>query len=855
MNMNKQKQRPPKIAEGLLKLLANRRAQSAIIGDLEEEYTALTESRGKTYALLWYWKAIILSFPSFIKNNVSWSLTMFINYLKITLRNLLRNKLSSTINILGLAVGMACFILIALWVQDELSYDKFHIDKDELYLLTITHPNDIVDYNVPYALAPVLASEYPEILEYTRIYELDTMTCSFKYQRQNGQLVKFYEDNFILVDPCFFSMFTFPFVEGDPNTVLENPNSLILREKTAKKYFGDDNPLGKKLTFNNREDLIVTGVVRVPANSHIQFDFLAPVDDDMATNWNWKDQSFVLMDKNVRIDDFRDKIVGAFNTHYPHNFSGTLKVDIMPMTKVHLSFGRMSYVYIFSVIAVFILFIACINYMNLTTASSSNRAKEVGLRKVVGAKRIHLIYQFLGESIFMSLFSLVLSLLLVRMALPVLNTLTSKQLTFFPTQTPTLYIFLLGLVLFVGIVSGSYPALYLTRILLIDTLRASFHFKNNRSLFRVVSVVGQFTISVLLIVCTAVVFKQLNYVQNRPLGINTDYVLKLPFNTDLKRRYPIFRNELLRNPNILVVSAGQAVPYNEDYKTQGVEWDAKDPDLVPYIRYSITDADFIELFEMQILEGRSFDRANIADRNNFVINQTAVKYMGMESPIGQRLKFWGQEGQIIGIVKDFHHVSLHREIMPQIFTINPRFAANALKYIFVKINSVNIPDTMKYIQETLVRNGPNYPVKYDFLDLGIGALYQAEQKLGKIFTFFTVLAIFISCLGIFGLSAFSVEQRTKEIGIRKIMGSSVSGITFLLSKEFSRWVLLANIIAWPIAFYAMHKWLENFAYRTGINIMLFLLAGGLSLVIAALPVGYHALKAATSNPIDALRYE
>ena len=853
--MNKQKQRPPKIAEGLLKLLANRRAQSAIIGDLEEEYTALTESRGKTYALLWYWKAIILSFPSFIKNNVSWSLTMFINYLKITLRNLLRNKLSSTINILGLAVGMACFILIALWVQDELSYDKFHTNKEDLYLLTITHPNDIVDYNVPYALAPALASEYREILEYTRIYKLDTMTCSFKYQRKNGQQIKFYEDNFILVDPCFFSMFTFHLIEGDPNTALKNPKALVLREEIAKKYFGKDDPIGKKLTFNNREDLIITGVVRIPSNSHIQFDFLAPLENDLATNWNWKDQSFVLMDRNVHLDDFRDKIGSAFHTHYPHNISGTFKVDIMSMTKVHLSFGRMTYVYIFSVIAVFILFIACINYMNLTTAGSSNRAKEVGLRKVVGAKRTHLIYQFLGESIFLSLFSFVLSLLFVRMALPALNILTSKQLTFFHAQTPEIFIFLFCLVLFVGVVSGSYPALFLTRIKLVDTLRASFHFKNSRSLFRIVSVVGQFTISILLIVCTIVVFKQLNYVQNRPLGINADYVLKLPFNTDLKKRYPIFRNELLRNPNILIVSAGQAVPYNEDYKTQGVEWDAKDPDFVPNIRYAITDAEFIELFELQILEGRSFDRANIADRNNFVINQTAVKYMGMESPIGQRLKFWGQEGQIIGVVKDFHHVSLHREIMPQIFTINPRFAANALKYVFVKINSVNIPDTIKYIQETLVKNGPNYPVEYDFLDLGIGALYQAEQKLGKIFTYFSMLAIFISCLGIFGLSAFSVEQRTKEIGIRKILGSSVSGITFLLSKEFSRWILLANIFAWPIAYYAMHKWLENFAYRTGINVVLFLLAGGLSLVIAALPVGYHALKAATSNPVDALRYE
>ena len=853
--MKENKHSPPKIGEALLRLLANRRAQSAIIGDIVEVYTTLSESRGHIPALLWYWKTIVLSLPSFIKNNVYWSATMLNNYLKITLRNLLRNKLAATINVLGLAVGMACFILIALWVQDELSYDKFHTNKDDLYLLTITHPNDVVDYNVPYALAHILASEYPEIVDYTRIYELDLMTCSFKYHRENGQQVKFYEDKGILVDPCFFSMFTFPFVEGDPATALGNPNALILREEVAIKYFGDDNPIGKKLTFNNREDLIVTGVVQVPSNSHIQFDFISPLEDDLATNWNWRDQSFVLMDKNVDIDDFQNKIEDSFHTNAPYNLSGTFKVGIMPMTDVHLSFGRMTYVYIFSVIAVFILFIACINYMNLTTASASNRAKEVGLRKVVGAKRIHLIYQFLGESIFMSLFALVLSLIVVKMTLPALSNLTSKQLTFFAAQSSVLFLFLFCLVVCVGIVSGSYPALFLTRITPVDTLRASFHFKNNRSVFRVVSVVGQFTISVLLIISTAVVFKQLNYVRNRPLGMNTDYVVKLPFNTDLKNRYPVFRTELLRNPHILGVTAGQAVPFDEDYKTNGVEWMGKDPDFVPNLRYSIADADYIELFEMEILEGRSFERANISDRKNFLINQTAAKYMGMESPVGERLKFWGEEGQIIGVVKDFHHVSLHREIMPQVFTINPRFAANALKYVFVKINSVNVPDTLTYIQDTSAKNAPNYPVEYDFLHQGLGALYQAEQRLGKIFTYFAGLAIFISCLGIFGLSAFSVEQRTKEIGIRKVLGSTVSGITVLLSKEFSRWVMLANIIAWPIAYYAMYKWLEDFAYRAGINITIFLLAGGLSLVIAALPVGYQALKAATSDPIDALRYE
>ncbi|MFC2169617.1 ABC transporter permease [Acidobacteriota bacterium] len=780
---------------------------------------------------------------------------MFISYLKIAFRNILRNKLSTTINIVGLAVGMSCFILISLWIQDELSFDKFHANKDELYLVTITHPNDVVDPNVPYALAPVLASEFPEIIDYSRIYEVGAlMMCSFKYQRENGQQAMFYEYKVSLADSSFFSMFSFPFIHGSPDTALTNQNSLVISEETAKKYFGKLNPLGKKLTFNNQKDLMVTGVVRVPSNSVIQFDFLAPLEDKMLDDWNWRDPSFVLLDKSASLNDFRTKIEGSLNKNYPHPISGTFKVDILPVFKVHLYFGRMSYVYIFSVIAVFILFIACINYMNLVTACASSRAKEVGLRKVVGAKRAQLIHQFLVESLLMSVFSLFLAVFLAKMSLPVLNDLTTKQLVLFPTQNFYMYLFLLGLAILVGLVSGSYPALFLTSRRPVDTLKTAVYFRARRSLFRVVSVVGQFTISVLLIVCTTVVYKQLNYVQNRPLGFSTNYVIKIPFNASLSRDFASFKNELLHNPSIIHATTSQAVPYDEDYKTGGVDWDGKRASLVPNVRYSITDIDYIETFGMEIVEGRSFSRDFPSDKNNFIINEKAASYMGMEAPVGQRLKFWGREGRIIGVVKDFHHVSLHREIMPHVFTINPDLG-NWVRFAFVKIHSANIPETVKYIKEISEKYSAGFPFEYNFLDEGLGALYQAEQKLGEIFSFFALLAIFISCLGIFGLLSFIAEQRTKEIGIRKVLGASFSGIVVLLSKEFSKWILLANIIAWPVAYYAMFRWLQSFAYRTDLSLTLFVFSGLLSLILAALPVGYQSFKAAVANPVDSLRYE
>ncbi len=853
--MNEKSLTPPSLAMRLLKFIANSKDYDSAFGDLVETYEYVAEKEGLKKARRWFWKEVLKSFPGFLRNGAYRRAAMIKNYFIITCRNIIRNKIFALINILGLAVGMACFVLITLWIQDELSYDKFHANKDNLYLLTVIHPDDNIDPNVPYALAPRLADEFPEIVHFSRIYNLGSLrTCTIKYQPTQGLPIMFYESNIDLVDSSFFSIFSFPFLYGSPETALENPNSLIITDKIATKYFGHDNPMGKVLTLNNRDDLVITGVVNIPSNSHLQMDFIAPLPDRLDNDWNWRDPSYVLLGQNASMTDLKEKISGALSRHSPYPFAATLRVDLLPIAKVYLSFGRRMYVYIFSVIAAFILLIACINYMNLATASSANRAREVGLRKVMGAKRPELIQQFLGESILMSALAFVLSLGIVKAGLPFLNSLTSKQLKFNLLPDLTMYLYLLGLILSVGLLSGVYPAFFLSANNPSDILKSARHSRTARFSFRVVTVVGQFAISVLLIACTAVVFQQINYIQKRPLGFRTDHVVKIPLNPPLLNRFQTYKDKLLQNPNVMNVTAGQAVPYDEDYKTSGVEWPGKDPEMSPNMRYTISQIDYIETFGMEVVEGRSFQSGSTADVRNYVINEEAAKYMGMEDPVGRRISFWGGAGTIIGVIKNYHHVSLHREIMPHIFTIDPRHF-NALRFVFVKIAAVNVPDTLKYIEKTSAGFAPDFPYEYSFIDQGVQNLYQAEQRLGKIFSYFAFLAIFISCLGIFGLASFSAETRTKEIGIRKILGASVSNIVILLSKEFSRWIILANIIAWPIGWFAMHKWLENFAYRTGLNPLLFVFAGVLSLVIASLPVTYQAVKAAVADPIDSLRYE
>jgi hypothetical protein len=478
--------------------------------------------------------------------------------------------------------------------------------------------------------------------------------------------------------------------------------------------------------------------------------------------------------------------------------------------------------------------------------------KEVGMRQVIGARRTQLILQFLGESMMMTALALVGALVMTVLALPALNRFTGKQLSLLASGGDMI-LYLLVLTVVVGFVSGCYPAFFLSSGKPVDSIRPDIRRRSSRSPFRVVTVVAQFSISILLIISALTIYGQLEYFRNRPLGINIESVLEIPLDQVLGRQYPAIKNELLRHPGVTHVTLGQARPYNEDFKT-GIEWPGKDPNLMSVVRYNIADFDFVEMFGLEVVEGRSFDKNRPGDRNRFLINEEAARYMGMEQPIGQNITMWGLTGNIVGVLKDFHHVSLHREILPQVFTCQPDFFRN-LRFMFVKLAPTRIPETTAFVQKTVEKLAPDFLYQARFIDEGLNRMYMDEEQLGEIFLAFAVVAVLISCLGIFGLSAFLAEKRTKEIGIRKVFGASTALITYILSKSMARWVLLANVIAWPLAWYAATRWLNEFAYRMTIDWRIFLVAGVLSFFIALVTICFQTLKAAWADPADSLRYE
>jgi putative ABC transport system permease protein len=779
---------------------------------------------------------------------------MIWNYLKAALRNLEHNKLQSIISILSLAIGFVCFILILIWVRDELSYNRFHEHRDELYQLTILHETGVLDPNVPYFLPFAMAEKFPEIVNYTRIYNLGNITnCQFRYQEDQREPVMFYEDKVIMVDTGFFSMFSFPFIYGNPQTALSGRDVVVLNKPVAEKYFGNENPIGKVITLNNQLSLTVAGVVDIPGNSNIRFDFVFPLRSDLSEDMNWRDPSYIMLNESTSHEIFREKITEALQDLSPAPLPWKLIVGIMPITKSHLSFDKLKYVYIFSIIALFILLIACINYIILSTSRSTQRAREISLRKVVGGNRIQLISQLLTESVIISFISLFLALIIVEIILPGFNTFIEKNLRIGYLDHPQILLVLCLIPFVTGILSGIYPALSFTGKSPVVALQAAVRFRTQRSPFRIASVVTQFTISMFLLVCTMLVMKQLKFFQKQPLGFNTDYIIQTPVNAELLTSLEAYRETLLQHSDIISVTAGQAVPFNEDYKT-GLDWEGKDPDFEPIIRYSITLPNYLETFDMDITEGRAFSNDFTTDISNFVVNEKAVKYMNMENPLGKKLIFWGREGEIIGVVKDFHHVSLHREILPHVFTIHP---ANyrGLKHIFIRINPANIEETIDYIGTTTQKYAPDFPFDFSFIDEGIGKLYKEERKLGTLITWFSVISIFISCLGIFGLTVFMSEQRTKEIAIRKVNGAVFQHLLFLLNKDLIKWILLALVIASPLAYYSMHRWLQHFAYRAEISFVLFILAGLSVLLISMITASSVIMRAANLNPADTLKFE
>ena len=778
---------------------------------------------------------------------------MFKNYLKIAFRNLRKHKGYSLINIIGLSLGMAICILILLWVQHELSYDRFHKNRDFIYRIyqDYHHAGGISQFsNVPQPVAPEIQNTLPEVECVTRFLDDD---ITFGYEEK-----LFTERNVRYIDPSFFRIFSFPAMKGDPEAAFLDPFSIILTASTAEKYFGNEDPLGKILTADGKDQMKVMAVIKdMPDNSFLQFDFLIPysyltaIEYDV-TNWNSHNcQIYVLLHKNIDAKQVEDKIYGMIKRHAPDDES---YLRLQPFKKVHLytlggEMGTIKYVYIFSIIALFILVIACINFMNLATARSAKRAREVGLRKVVGARRIQIVRQFFGESIVLTIVALGFSLLLVEALLPVFNGLSGKNLTLNPSGNLAIFSSLLGIALFTGFLSGSYPALFLSSFIPGKVLKSSYRSSGSSSILRRVLVVFQFSLSIFLIISTMVIYSQLKYIQSKDLGFNKENLIYAGINERIRENYDAIKNETLKNPHILKMTRTFQLPSYNRYSAP-VEWEGKTPDQNINFNISLVDPDYLETLNLGLTQGRNFSYEFSTDTSNYILNEEAVRQMGLDSPIGKWLEF-GEKGEIIGVVKNYHYMPFTYVIEPLILYYNPSY----FRYTMLRISSNNIPQTLGFLESIWGKFAPEFPFEYHFLDDDYERIYRTEQRLGELFRYFTFLAILISCLGLFGLASFMAEQRTKEIGIRKVLGATVSSVAFLLSREYTKWVLLANVLAWPIAYLAMHKWLEGFAYRVDMSVITFVLAGLWTLFIALFTVSYQAIKASIANPVEALRHE
>jgi putative ABC transport system permease protein len=779
---------------------------------------------------------------------------MIINYLKVAFRNFGRNKGLSFINILGLAIGMAVCILLLLWVQDEFSYNGFHQNSDNIYSVIQEGVwNDGQTYGnrtIPYRLAPLMHELYPEVENHVRLRSSSGMMMQVDNKT-------YYEDDVLLTEPALFEMFSFDLVNGDLEVALSDVHNMILTEETAFKYFGDEDPMGKIIRYNDQIEFTVTGIAtNPPDNSSINFNIIIPFEilgEERINSWSWESSGYIQLNKKTIIPDFKEKIE---NTIIDNNKNGDTTARIQPLSRVHLYTaldepGDLIFVLIFAFIGIIVLLIACINFMNLTTARSARRAKEVGIRKVVGANRKGLIQQFMIESILTTVIALIIALGLVELLMPVFNQLSEKNLNI--SITNSIFIFsIIGFTLIVGIISGSYPAFYLSHFNPSKVLKSG-NATRTKNRFRTVLVVFQFTISIALIICSATIYHQLNYIQNKDLGFTKDSIVSVPMNAELEESFNSFKEELLSNTSILGVTNASSSPANVGNVNPAI-WEGKIDDERVGFNFFLVEKDFLTVFDMELVAGENFSKDFVrGEPIPYIVNESAIELMQLEDPIGKRFYMYdeGNAGVIIGVVKDYHFQKLTTDIGPIMITTQNWWRQDA----YIKVSPNNVLSTMQLIEDTVKKFSPSFPYKYSFLDEDINDLYSQYYEMGKIIKYFSILAIFISCLGLFGLASFMTEQRTKEIGIRKVLGSSVAKIVYLLTIGFSKWVILANIFAWPIAYYAMQKFMSIFAYNSGINIWLFAFSGIIALIISGLTVGHQTLRAANSNPIKALKYE
>ena len=795
---------------------------------------------------------------------------MLKNYFIVALRNIKKNKVYSLLNIFGLAIGMAVFILIFLYVRYELSFDKWHENADSIYRVVQRQFGNVYLGSdrfavTPAPLAAALMQDFPEVVAATRIDNFSE--APFSYGDKH-----FVEKSALWADPNFFKIFSVELVFGNPETALSDPYSILLSESQAKKYFGDADPLGKTVLYNNKHDLVVTGVFKsFPKNSHFTGDIILPFDAqavfsnrNLETWGNNSNFTYFLLQEGADPKALEDKLPALIKKYSKGKGWDSAEHYLQPLTRIHLYSNinfeiapnsNIQYIYLFSSIAVLILLIACINYINLATARSAKRSKEVGMRKVVGAQRNQLIKQFLGESTLITFMALLLTFGLIALSLPAFNRFVERDISFNPINNPGLLLGILITFASVVLLAGGYPAAYISKFRPISALKSSSDRGKKSVFFRNTLVVFQFVISILLILSTVVVRSQLRFIQNREMGYNREHIVVIrPRDENLRNQIDVFKAELKNNPDIVNVSASTSLP-NHISSSTFAQWPGKPEDLEVAIYVCEGDYDFVDVFELKMALGRNFSRAYPSDATGaFLINESAVKAIGWESPIGQVFNRWGNEepaGQIVGVLKDFHMHSLHLEIEPLYVFLR----SDISNYVSIKIRGENIPSTLSFIEETFSTFSPTYPFEYSFFDEVFNRAYKAEQRIGRLFNTFSLLTIFIACLGLFGLASFTAETRTKEIGIRKVLGASVPSIIRLLNQEYVKKLVLAAFVAWPLGFYAMSKWLQNFHYRIKLGVIPFLAAGLIALVIALITVSFQTFRAAATNPADSLHYE
>lgn len=783
---------------------------------------------------------------------------MFKNYLKIAFRNIFRNKVYSFINIFGLAIGMACSILIFLWVQDELSFEKHHEKADQIYQAYL---KGIKDENINFqsttspAIAGILRNEYPEIINAVRIGRLGEMVMKY------GDKILL-ESRGVAADPTIFDIFTYPFVNGESRAALTDPYSIVLTEDFAEKYFGNTNPLGKTMKLNNAHDFRVTGVIKnLPLNAYRKLDFIVPFtflkelgqDIQGRLFYPCSYLTYVLVEENTPYKPLDEKVRKRLLSEGKEI---TFEITLIPLTETYLlDTGGNQKLYAFSFIAVIILVLASINFMNLATARSITRTKEIGMRKVAGATRTQIIRQFLGESLFITFIASLFAILLTELFLSYFNQYTDKQIVVAYTDFKFL-LSLLGIVLITGTFSGAYPALFLSSFNPINVFKNKIKSGTGKARLRKTLVVLQFSLSIFFIVCTIIMSRQTNYIRNFDLGMNIDNVIYVRLDGDIRNKYEIVKNELLKNPDIYAVCSASNLP-NVIRSGSFFQWGVND-DHARRMCATRVDYDYLKTFDMKMADGRFYDKTFATDLDNaIIVNETAIRKIGLNAPVNKPFYFGDRYVNLVGVVKDFQHNS-PMNVQPEPLALILRPDGN--DYLFARINPAlkdvhAIASVSEIIKTTCDKFAGDRPLQYNYLSdyrYDRERIIQARQKL--IF-YSTLLAIIISSLGLFGISSLMYKQRTKEIGIRKALGSSVFNVLALLSREYIIWIAIACATACPLAWYAMQKWLQNFAFQVEIGVWVFLLAGAITFIIAILTISSQAIKAAMANPVESLKYE